>query len=161
MITVNYSITFDYIHFYTERDLMEAAPELLKKISVAPVIEGAITIRDHRNCTIEVIDELAPWIQNLCFRSVPNLSNEERVCINFFSRSGYLELTPFGDKVELKGSLTDDASYTTSELLHGLVECGKRFIECIGRIKKDDENYMANLNYIAKFEEPARLSLSE
>lgn len=68
-------------------------------------------------------------------------------------------MTPVGDKIELKGNLVDDATYSKHELLHGLIECGKRFIECIGHIKQNDANYMANLNYVAQFEESARKGL--
>ena len=158
MIHVTYCITFDYNRFYSEQELKEGTPELLNELSHAPAIEGAIVIQTPEN-TVEIRDELLPWIQNVCFLAIPDLSEGEPVHIDYFSRSGYIDLTPSGGMVKITGNLIREITCPQQELLQQLFECGKRFIAYMKTVKKNDADFMANLNYIATLEAPARRAL--
>lgn len=157
-VIVTFSVTFDYKKYYPESDITPYNSILLDAIRNAKTIEGAIDISFGDKST-KIIDELAPWIQNLCFQPISNLCLGKEQKALYFSRSGFLDLQPLGKEIRLSGNKNPTEIYPFKELLHALVECGSRYMKIIGDIKQDDIHYMANLNYIAPQEESARFAL--
>ncbi|PHN02176.1 hypothetical protein [Flavilitoribacter nigricans] len=155
-MNVNFTITFDYQKFYKEEEFSQTESELRGKIASAKAIEGAVVLDAENQPTIEIIDELLPWIQNLCFRAVSQLMNGEEVRIHYFSRSGYLDLKPVGDNIEVSGNKTASGVYPKSTLLAALFACGERFDALMREIKSNDPNVIGNLNYMRQFAEMAR-----
>jgi hypothetical protein len=158
-VNVSFSITFDYQYYYTEEEITDSNPELLRRIYEAKAIEGAIDISCDNLLTTKIIDELVPWIDNLCFRYIPNLSVGKQERMLYFSRAGFLDLQPMGNEIKLSGNKNQEAIYPMKELLQALFDCGKRFLKVMGGIKQGDPDYMANLNYISKSEKAARKAL--
>jgi hypothetical protein len=66
-VDVKFTITLDHQYFYTEEEIQNADAELSDKIGKAALIEGSIDIIYTNAPENRIIDELAPWIQNLCF----------------------------------------------------------------------------------------------
>ncbi|MGV3591675.1 MAG: hypothetical protein ACO1PZ_08280 [Gammaproteobacteria bacterium] len=161
MTSVNYSITFDYNRFYAESELKEAAPDLASRLAGASSVEGALELAAPGAATTRIVDELVPWIQNLCFAAIPDLVHGKSASVHYFSRSGVLELSPAGDRIDVKGSLVEGASYPARELLQALYDCGVRFVKHMESAKRDDAAYIANLNYLKQFAESARIALQE
>lgn len=161
MTIVSYSITFDYARFYTESELGNAAPDLAGRLASASSVEGALELAAPGAGTTRVVDELVPWIQNLCFAAIPDLARGKSTSVHYFSRSGVLELSPAGERIDVKGSLVEGASYPAQELLQALYDCGMRFVKYMESAKRNDAAYIANLNYLKQFAEPARLALQE
>lgn len=157
-VTVTFSITFDTKKYYPETEITTSNPELSDTIRKAKTLEGAIEI-SYGDSNTKIIDELAPWILNLCFKPIPNLALGKEEQVRYFSRSGFLDLQPSGKEIRVSGNINPPATYPFKDLLHALVECGSRYMRIIGPLKKDDEHYMANLDYIAPHEESARFSL--
>jgi len=155
-MNVNFTITFDYQRFYTETELAGPGSELRARIAAARAVEGAIVLVAENQPTIEIVDELLPWVQNLFFRAVTQLANGEDVRVLYFSRSGFLDLQPVGDAVEVSGNKTASGVYPKSELLPALFACGERFDTVMREIKGDDVDFIGNLNYMRSFAEIAR-----
>ena len=159
-MNVNFTITFNYQQFYTENEIYIPNSELRARIAKADTIEGAIMIADKDQPTIEIVDELLPWIQNLCFQAVTQLVNGEEVRVQYFSRSGFLDLKPVGDVVEISGNKTASGVYLKSELLPALLACGERFDAVMREIKGNDvDDIIGNLDYMRRFAEIARESI--
>lgn len=160
-VNVSFSVTFDYQHYYSEEEITAANPELLKKIHEAKAIEGYIEISGDNLLTTRIIDELVPWMQNLCFRAIPNLCMGQPEKVLYFSRSGFLDLQPMDAEIKLSGNKNPEAIYPQKDLLQALWQCGKRFLKIMGDIKQSDPDYMANLSYIAKSEKAAHQALEK
>ena len=159
VVSATFTVTFDWRVFHGEAELAAGGPELLARIRSVANLEGSIDIAAPGSPPTRIADELAPWIQNLCFRAIPALGMGEPTRIQYFSRSGFLLLTPQGEDVELTSDKTPTALYPRKPLMRELVACGERFLAFAGGLKRDDQDYMANLNYVTKFLEPARAAL--
>jgi hypothetical protein len=158
-VSVTFAVTFDYQRYYAEAEL--AAPDVVDRIRAGSTIEGSVDIAGDGETVTRIVDELAPWIQNLCFRAVPTLAAGEPTRVLYFSRSGFLDLAPRDDVIELSGDKNPDATYPRRPLLDALVECGSRFLAFAETVKRDDVDYMANVDYVRQFEEPARAAAHE
>lgn len=159
-VSVTFSVTFDYQRYYDEAELAAAAPELLARLRGASTLEGAFEITADAGPSVKIVDELAPWAQNLCLRAVPALAMAQPTRIQYFSQSGFLDLTPQGDAVVLSGDLTPSLTVPRMALAHALLGCGQRFIAFAAAVKGADADYMANLDYLRRFEEPAKQALA-
>ncbi|GAB2911086.1 hypothetical protein [Rheinheimera gaetbuli] len=160
MINVTYSITFDYIKFYTEFEIANASQALLEEIAKKTSIDGCIKINGSDDTqVVSIVDELIPWIQNLCLRAIPDLSCDVPVSVNYFSRSGTLEIKPIGEQLKITGNLTGTATFPKVELLKALFFCGQRFIKTMREIKGNDAGYIANIEYVMRFVGPAKVSI--
>lgn len=160
-VDVTFTVTFDFERYYTEGELTSLAADLNPRIQGASTIEGSIDIAAPDAPVTRIVDELAPWIQNLCFRAVLDLAADNPVRVQYFSRSGYLDLTPRGELVELSGDKNPPAAYPRQTLMSALVDCGERFLAFAQTIKGNDETYMANLNYVRGFEAASRAALAQ
>lgn len=160
-MNVSFAITLDYLRFYDEGALAALPPETLALLKGRPALEGMLVISPDAGDAVKIVDELEPWVQNLCFDAVARLCRGESVTVSYFSRAGLLTLTPQGDSVSLSGDLTPAARLPAAALLPQLYACGRRFIAFARSVKGDDEDYMANLDYVSGFEEPARRALSD
>jgi hypothetical protein len=159
-VVVTFNVTFDFTRYFSEAELADEEGALATLRS-ARRIEGSLDIAASGAPTTRVIDELAPWVQNLCFRAVPPLAAGEPARVSYYSRSGSVLLTPRGDVVELSGDLNPAARYPKRALLVALVECGHRFLTFAAAVKRDSPDFMGNLNYIRRFEGPAREALAQ
>lgn len=148
---VQFTITFDYQRFYAESEFSGSDSMPRNSLSKAPTVEGAIVLTSENQPTIQIVDELLPWIQNLCFRAVATLANGEPCRVPYYSRSGYLELKPVDNVVEVSGNKTESAVYPKRELLQELFACGKRFDSMMREIKGSDKTVIRNLDYMKRF----------
>jgi hypothetical protein len=158
-VSVTFAVTFDFERYYTEAEL--SAADVVDRIRAASTIEGSIEIAGSGGPPITIVDELAPWIQNLCFRAVSTVASGEPAHVLYFSRSGFLDLVPRDDVVEVSGDKNPNAVYPRRQLLEALVECGSRFLAFAETTKHDDADYIGNLNYVRQFEEPARAAATD
>jgi hypothetical protein len=160
-VGVSFGITFDFIRYYNEGELAAAGSDLLTRLRAAPTLNGNIDISAAGAATTRVIDDLAPWVQNLCYGAVATLAAGKPAQVLYFGRSGLLRLTPVDDKIELSGDLNPTARYPRHALMTALVDCGRRFVAFAERVKRDDADYMANLDYVRQFETAARAALKQ
>ncbi|AJC22308.1 hypothetical protein [Pandoraea pulmonicola] len=156
---VAFRITFDHRRFYAEREVYAQDAALSAKVASTQDIHGAIVMTNDGQPVLEIIDELLPWVQNLCFDAVSRLARGDEARVNYFSRSGWLALKPVGDEIEVTGSLTPAAKYSKAAFLPALLACGERFERAMRVLKKDDVAFIANLDYMRTFAESARQSL--
>jgi hypothetical protein len=155
-MNVTFTLTRDYQRFYTEAELAVPGSEARGGIASARTLEGAIVLAAENQPTIEIVDELLPWAQNLCFQAVSQLMNGQDVRINYFSRSGFLDLKLAGDTIQVSGNKTASAIFPKAELLPGLFACGERFDALLRDIKHGDVEVIGNLDYMRRFAEMAR-----
>jgi hypothetical protein len=158
-VLVTFGVTFDYSRWFDETELgaAMAAPQggLRDRLRRARTLEGFIDIAAEGAPTTRIVDELAPWVQNLCFIAVPRLAAGQATEVHYFSRSGTLHLRPDGERVELAGDRNPAALYELQPLMKALVDCGRRFIAFAEVAKGDDADYIGNLNYVRRFEASA------
>lgn len=159
MISVSFSITFDHDNFYPESDWVDPSPGLLAKLTETENPVGAIVIRSTGQEDFLIQDELAPWIQNLCFRAISKLRDSDHVTINYFIRSGSVTLDKSDTTVRLAGTGNQSAVYPLKELAGLLIACGKRYLEVIVPLKAGDKVYAANMKEVAGFEPAATEAL--
>jgi len=155
-MNIIFTITFDYKRFYTESELSVPGSQLRTRVAAARAIEGAILLITENQPTIEIVDELLPWIQNLCFRAISQLIIDGEVRIQYFSRSGFIDLKLAGDVIEVKGNKTASAVFPKGEFLPALLACGERFDSLMREIKGNDPDVIGNLDYMKHFAEMAR-----
>jgi hypothetical protein len=158
-VTVTFSITIDYQKFIQEDELNDPSNPFLDTIRASERIEGAINISAPGQPNLQFRDVLAPWVQNLCFRGVWNLAHGQPATVYYFGSAGTVVFTPNNSEVRFNGDNNPDALYSKSELLHALVNCGSRFIAFAEIIKKDDYNYLGNINYVKGFQAMANEAL--
>lgn len=158
-VSVTFSITFDYLNFISEEELNDPSKPYLDMVRYAQTIEGALNISAAGQPDVQFRDIIAPWIQNLCFRGVVKLVQDQPLSVNYFSRSGTAEFSSQDSVIFLKSDHNAETQYPKSELLHKLTSCGSRFVAFAEHVKKDDADYMANLNYVKGFEAQAHTAL--
>lgn len=156
-VSVTFTITFDFMRYYTEDEL--GGTNVAARLRYASTIEGSIDIARSGSPTVRVVDELAPWVQNLCFRAVPNLATGEPVQVLYYSRSGHVDLVPKGDEIEISGDKVPTSAFPGRALTQALVDCGGRFLAFAKEAKGTDPDYMANIDYIGGFEGSARAAV--
>jgi hypothetical protein len=159
-VAVTFAVTFNYLQFHDETELAAAGPALMTRLQATRNPEGALQIALTGQPTVRILDELAPWMQNLCLRAVPALVAGEPYRVLYFSQQGYLDLSPQGQLVGLKGDLTPDATFPRLPLARALVECAERFLAFASRVKAGDAAYMANIDHIRRFLPPAHRALA-
>ena len=161
-VTVSFAVTFGADRFYSEDELGEPANGLIDRIRRAETIEGSIVIQALNRPTIRIFDEIAPWVQNLCFQAVATMSTGRPAQVSYFAREGFLHLTPDDDVVHIEGDrIPEGGHYPRRALFAALVDCGSRFIALAKQAKGDDANYMATIDYAQQFEVIARAGLEE
>lgn len=160
-VTVRYAVTFDYRTFHGEDELSVPDSALVQRVRSKSILEGRVEISAPGQPDVRIADELVPWIQNLCFRAVPSLATGQPERIQYFSRSGYVLLTPSQDAVELSGDRDPHAVYPRKALLEALVDCGDRFLAFADAVKRDDADFMAQVNYARRFAAQAREALQD
>lgn len=159
-ITVGFALTLDYTTYVDELALSTAVEELIGLFAAGSALEGMLVISSGEGTELRIIDELEPWVQNLCFDAVTRICAGESVTVRYYSRAGYLTLNPQDNQIHLSGDLTPAATFPRAELLKELFDCGCRFIDFAGSLKGSDEDYMANLDYVREFRQPARNALA-
>ena len=157
-ITVTFSITFDHKLFISEKEI-GGNDSLISKIQQTENLEGSISIV-YEDKSILIVDELVPWIQNLCFVPIPNLVCGENAEINYFSREGVLHIENDGKMVTMSDRFNKSASYPLKEIILALMDCGNRFINTMRPIKQGDAVFIAELDRIFFFKQLADDSIA-
>src|SRR3954447_20241670 len=122
--------------------------------------EGGVTLVLEAGRTLEISDELEPWVQNLCLGAVPKLLKGEHVEILYFSKGGRLHLDPDGEEVRISGDRTSDLVVERDSLVRELLAAGERFLALMRDLKAGDERYMQVLDDLDAYGQAARAALA-
>jgi hypothetical protein len=142
---VGFTITFDQLRYFSEAELNVPNTTLWEKISSAPDLDGAIEILTDSGL-VRITDVIAPWIQNMCYGSIPNLVKGIPELIIYAALPGSLKLTPLNDNIHLEGDYIVDSSIPKKLFLPALIACGDRFVKFITLVKRNDPEYLAQLS---------------
>lgn len=125
-----------------ERELTENFDEYRPRMQAKKRFSGAIVITAPGQPTVEYEDELGPAVQDLCFRSVPDLLAGKAVDLTTFSYPGSVSVVPDGDVVIISGDVVETAKVPLRPLARGLVACGQRFITFARRLRGQEYEHI-------------------
>lgn len=157
-VSVRFSVTFDYKTYYSEEELAQEGGGLAVRVAGVPEIEGALEIT-WRDIHIKLSDQLAPWVQNLCYLAIPELAQAQNVVVSYILMSGVLKLCCEEEWIELSSEHFETVRLPRLPLLNSLVKCGHRFENFVAKVKQGDENYLAQLVDFPQFRQAARYAL--
>ncbi len=153
-VRVTFSVTFDFRRYYSEDEVGQDGGGLAGRIARVPDIEGALEIT-WLDTQIKIADQLAPWVQNLCYLAIPDLAQGQNVVVSYILMSGVLELVCEGEWIELHSEHFETARLPRLPLLTSLVSCGHRFEAFATLAKQGDKVYLAQLVDFPQFRQAA------
>lgn len=153
-VSVKFSVTFDYKHYYSEDVINKDSIGLASRLTRSSEIDGAIEIT-WRDKQLKIADQLAPWVQNLCYLAIPELVQGKNIVVSYIQMSGVLTLSCKGEWIELSSEHFETVRLPRLPLLTSLVNCGRRFEDFVTMAKQGDENYLAQLVDFKQFREAA------
>lgn len=154
-----FKVELDQYHQFNEFDLTVLTNAQLSALSQKRAFEGIFVLAHEGSPDIQICDELEPWVQNLCFDSIPKMLEGLPHEILYFSRPGFIRLEPEGESVGFSGDLIPTVQLPKFSLAPALFDCGNRFLKWASKVKEGDDSYLANLNYIAEYRQPASNAL--
>ncbi|WP_445173412.1 hypothetical protein [Microcoleus sp.] len=152
---VYFKVELDQYHQFNEFDLTVLTNAQLSALSKKKAFDGILILAHEGSPDIQICDELEPWVQNLCFDSIPTMLADQPHEILYFSRPGFIQLEPKGESVRFSGDLIPTVQLPILSLAPALYDCGNRFLKWVSKVKEGDDSYLSNLNYIAEYRQPA------
>ncbi len=138
---ITFSLTLSNTEQLHETALGIADAATTEKIIKESVLEGRLCIKLGED-QFFIEDELIPWIQNLCLKSIPFLINGDNAVIHYFSREATLHLYNKDATLTFSDDFNDTITLALKPTLIALYHCATRFIETLSPIKKDDPAFM-------------------
>lgn len=132
-----------------------------EKIAGLKVLEGVVTIQVPDQPPLEVEDELAATIQNLCFDAVKKLLAGKKAVVPYFSSAGSIRLSPQDDVVMIAGVISSEGycvppvSVPRPEIPAALYGCGSRYIQFLRQLAPLSINHRSTVEWL---EPKARLT---
>lgn len=156
-----FRVELDQYHQLNEFDLTVLTNAQLSALSQKRAFEGILVLAHQGSPDIQICDEIEPWVQNLCFDSIPKMLAGQSHEILYFSRPGFVRIEPKGESVRLSGDLIPTIQLPIHTLIPALYDCGNRFIKWASKVKQGYVSYLSNLNYIAEYRQPALNALKD
>lgn len=146
--------------YIPEAELADAAGWVKEKIIAQANLEGSIDIVTETGL-IRIVDELIPWVQNLCFDAPVKLLESDTVQVGYFSRPGQIQLATHDGMVDISGDHIDPGRMAQDTLCAALIACGDRFLEFATKAKGADPDYMSQVDYVRRFQAKAHDAFAE
>ena len=156
-----FKVELDQYHQLNEFDLTVLTNAQLSALSQKRAFEGILVLAHEGSPDIQICDEIEAWVQNLCFDSIPQMLARQPHQILYFSRPGFIRIDPEGESVRISGDSIPTVQLPILSLARALFNCGDRFLKWAGAVKESDDSYLANLNYIAEYRQPALNALKD
>ncbi len=124
---------------------------------------GEITI-SYDGVDTRFTDNVYALVRNMCFRSIEQLIQKEKVKLMYFTTHGYIHLTPIDHEIHLEGDHFESVTVPYEDFIRSIFELGKRFtalfekiatataenIQLIKLLKADENAAFIALEKIAK-----------
>lgn len=156
---VEFRFTEDYVTYYSEAQLAEPGSALRARFASAQDPEGAIDIWADEE-VIRIADVLAPWVQNLCYGAIAELTNGHQAEVIYAARPGRLTLTPAEDRINISGDFTPAVSMELTPFLAALLDCGDRFSAFAQEVKRGDPEFLAQMSDWPKLRKAAQAAIA-
>lgn len=118
---------------------------------------GELIISAPERPSVQVRDELAAAVHQICFAAIPEILAGRTYVYTFFSASGRLVFIPSTVFVEVMGDGVERTSFSRDELLPALYAAGQRYVGLLQRL--DSEDHKATAAELAKHAASARQAL--
>ena len=136
-------------------DLEALRPDLLQNVT----LDGVLTLRRGGRIALKIEDSLRAVVQNLCFRSVVELSAGRGFVYRYMGYDAVLRLDPESGDVVVSGDVVETQRLPRAALLEALYRCGVRFMEFLGVLGGPERSFDEEIAHLAREAEDAAAAL--
>lgn len=109
---------------------------------------------------LEIIDDVEPLTQRLCFRAVADLVVYKSVTVSFFTHLQRLKLDAKNELVYISGDF-GPTTFLRTELLPPLYYCGQKYIDLLNGLAKYKPYYETPKTELKTHAEATRIALKK